>query len=71
MDRLQIIERLISIKNNSYRQPQTETANNPYLVKAMLLEGGINQLILEIQNSILAEQHHSDNNWFSGHKNVG
>ncbi|PKM78629.1 MAG: hypothetical protein CVU90_01115 [Firmicutes bacterium HGW-Firmicutes-15] len=60
MDNMHILDRLISIKNNAQARALVELKENPeynqYIVKADNLESGINQLIIEIQNIILAEQ---------------
>ncbi|PKM76450.1 MAG: hypothetical protein CVU90_12300 [Firmicutes bacterium HGW-Firmicutes-15] len=62
MDTIQILERLVSIKSNAKeraRQEQTEHPGTNQEMKAFILEKGIEQLIIEIQNSILAECHTS------------
>jgi hypothetical protein len=60
MDNMQILDRLISIKNNAQARAFVEVRKKPecnqYVVKADNLESGIKQLIFEIQNIILAEQ---------------
>lgn len=60
MDYMQILDRLVSIKNNAQERAFVEMRNKPecnqYVVKADNLENGIIQLIFEIQNIILAEQ---------------
>jgi len=58
VDTIQILERLVSIKSNA--QERARKQSNEYLgaqheMKASILENGIEQLIIEIQNSILAE----------------
>ena len=60
MDYMQILDRLVSIKNNAQARAFVEMRKKPdcnqYIVKADNLESGIIQLIFEIQNIILAEQ---------------
>jgi hypothetical protein len=57
---MQILDRLVSIKSNAYQRTSANLKENPgcnqYITKASTLESGINQLIMEIQNYILAEQ---------------
>ncbi|MEA4924734.1 MAG: hypothetical protein VB084_05415 [Syntrophomonadaceae bacterium] len=58
MDKIEILERLISIKNNANERASHEARGNPILhqeIKAFILQCGIEQLIIEIQNTILAE----------------
>jgi len=56
MDNMQILDRLVSIKNNAQARAFTEVKENPecnqYIVKADNFENGIKQLILEIQNIV-------------------
>lgn len=60
MDNMQILDRLVSIKSNAYQRASMNLKEhpgcNPYITQATTLESGINQLIIEIQNYILAEQ---------------
>lgn len=60
MDYMQILDRLVSIKNNAHRRAFINLMENPggnqYHTKADTLESGINGLIMEIQNTMLAEQ---------------
>jgi len=60
MDNMQILDRLISIKNNAQARAFVELRKKPesnqYVIKADNLESGIKQLIFEIQNIIIAEQ---------------
>jgi len=57
---MQILDRLVSIKNNAQKRAFVEMREKPecnqYVVKADNLESGIIQLIFEIQNIILAEK---------------
>lgn len=58
MDKMEILERLISIKNNASERARQESNANPVLyleIKAFILQNGIEQLIMEIQNDYLAE----------------
>ncbi len=58
MDTIQILERLVSIKNNAQERARKESKEQPGPkpeMKAFILENGIEQLIIEIQNCILAE----------------
>jgi len=62
MDKIETLERLISIKNNANARASQESKGNPLLhheILAFILQNGIEQLIVEIQNTILAE-HQSD-----------
>lgn len=60
MNYMQILDRLVSIKSNAYQRAFVNSLENPgcnqYHTKADTLESGINGLIMEIQNSLLAEQ---------------
>jgi len=60
LDNMQILDRLVSIKSNAHQRASSNLKENPgcnqYITKAATLESGINQLIMEIQNFILAEQ---------------
>ena len=60
MDYMQILDRLVSIKSNAHRRAFVNSIENPgcnqYHTKADTLESGINGLIMEIQNTMLAEQ---------------
>jgi len=57
---MQILDRLVSIKSNACQRASSNLKEDPgcnqYITKAATLESGINQLIMEIQNFILAEQ---------------
>jgi len=58
MDKIEMLERLISIKNNAAERSKHESKGNPLLhheIKAYVLQNGIEQLIIEIQNTVLAE----------------
>jgi hypothetical protein len=58
MDKIEMLERLISIRNNASERAALEARGNPILqqeIKAFILQSGIEQLIIEIQNTILAE----------------
>jgi hypothetical protein len=56
---MDILSRLVSIKSNAYGRAYAEIHENQssifYKVIASNLESGINQLIMEIQNSLLAD----------------
>jgi hypothetical protein len=60
LDNMQILDRLVSIKSNAYQRASVNLKEHPgcnqFITKAATLENGINQLIIEIQNCILAEQ---------------
>jgi len=60
MDKMQILDRLVSIRSNAYLRASEYLNENPgcnqHVIKAATLESGINQLIMEIQNHLLAEQ---------------
>ncbi len=60
MDSMQILDRLVSIRSNAYQRASMNLKEHPgcnqYITQAATLESGINQLIIEIQNYILAEQ---------------
>lgn len=56
MDTINILERLVSIKSNAQERANRELTLKQDM-KAYILENGIEQLIVEIQNSILAEYH--------------
>jgi hypothetical protein len=58
VDKIEMLERLISIKNNATERAELESKGNPLLhheIKAYILQNGIEQLIIEIQNTVLAE----------------
>ncbi|MEN6462968.1 MAG: hypothetical protein ABFC94_16575 [Syntrophomonas sp.] len=59
MNRMDILSRLVSIKSNAYGRAYAEIHESPssyfYKIIAINLESGINQLIMEIQNSLLAD----------------
>jgi len=60
MNYMQILDRLVSIKSNAHQRAFVNLIENPncnqYHTKADTLESGINGLIMEIQNRMLAEQ---------------
>jgi len=60
MNYMQILDRLVSIKSNADQRAFLNLMENPacnqYHTKAVTLESGINGLIMEIQNAMLAEQ---------------
>lgn len=60
MNNMQILDRLVSIKSNADQRASTNLTENPacnhYHIKADTLESGINGLIMEIQNAMLAAQ---------------
>jgi hypothetical protein len=60
MNYMQILDRLVSIKSNAHQRAFINLMENPgcneYHTKADTLESGINGLIMEIQNMMLAEQ---------------
>jgi hypothetical protein len=59
MDYMQILDRLVSIKSNAHQRAFAISLERPglnkYQSKADTLESGINGLIMEIQNAILAD----------------
>ncbi len=60
MDKIEMLERLISIRNNANARASQESKGNPILqqeIRAFILQNGIEQLIIEIQNTVLAEYH--------------
>ena len=60
MNYMQILDRLVSIKSNAQQRAFLNLLENPacnqYRTQADTLESGINVLIMEIQNTMLAEQ---------------
>jgi|GEM_PF-2472908 len=60
MNYMQILDRLVSIKSNAQQRAFLTSMENPgcnqYHTQADTLESGINGLIMEIQNTMLAEQ---------------
>ncbi len=60
MNYMQILDRLVSIKSNAQQRAFLNLLENPgcnqYHTQADTLESGINVLIMEIQNTMLAEQ---------------
>ena len=60
MNYMQILDRLVSIKSNAQQRAFLNLLENPgcnqYHTQADALESGINGLIMEIQNTMLAEQ---------------
>ncbi|MEA4926124.1 MAG: hypothetical protein VB084_12545 [Syntrophomonadaceae bacterium] len=58
MNYMQILDRLVSIKSNAHQRAFAISMENPgsnrYQSQADTLESGINGLIMEIQNAILA-----------------
>ncbi|MGI5920636.1 MAG: hypothetical protein ACOX6I_02765 [Syntrophomonadaceae bacterium] len=65
MNKMDILSRLVSIKSNANGKAYTGARSNRsidcYKIKASSLESGINQLIMELQNAILADFRVSDN----------
>ena len=60
MDTIILLERLVSIKNNAQERANRESMENPLRkneMKAFMLQNGIEQLIMEVQNTMLAEYH--------------
>jgi len=58
MDTIILLERLVSIKNNAQERASRESMGDPIRqceMKAFMLQYGIEQLIMEIQNTMLAE----------------
>lgn len=58
MDTNEVLKRLVSIKGNAQARAGREMVKHfedQYAIKAFLLERGIEQLIMEIQTSFLAE----------------
>lgn len=59
MNQIKMLDRLVSLRNNALNRSDDRYREmndlERYSVKAMLLEQGINQLIMEIQTNILAE----------------
>ncbi len=58
VDRIKMLERLVSIKSNAQGRASQESMEHPgsqYKMKAFILEKGIEQLIIEIQNTLLEE----------------
>ena len=58
LDKMTMLERLISIRINADERASLNGnyRHNSYITKAELLENGIIQLIIEIQNSIIVEK---------------
>lgn len=60
MDVMEMLDRLISIKNNALARANRESKGNPVLrqeIKAYILQNGIEQLILELQNILIVENY--------------
>jgi len=58
MDKIKMLERLVSIKSNAQERASQESKGNPVLqqeMRAFFLQNGIEQLIMEIQNTIFTE----------------
>lgn len=59
MDKIEILERLISIKNNADERSHLEARINPCqheeVIRAYILQQGIEELIISIQNTCLEE----------------
>ncbi len=58
MDNMEMLDRLISIKNNALARASRESKGNPVLrqeIKAYILQNGIEQLIIEVQNTLIVE----------------
>jgi|GEM_PF-1686756 len=65
VDKNVILERLVSIRNNAKERACQESKVHPERqneIKAFILENGIEMLIMEIQNTILAEYRMPQNN---------
>lgn len=59
MDEFYILKRLVSIKGNALARASYELAEHPgceHEMKAFILENGIQQLIIEIQNAVMADR---------------
>ncbi len=55
MNNIDIVERLISIKNNALERSRQEAKGNPFLqteIREYILRNGIEQLVMEIQNGM-------------------
>jgi len=64
MDKMEILERLVSLKSNALGRASNESQEDigrKFKIKAFILEQGIEQLIMEIQNGILVESKTSQN----------
>lgn len=65
MNQMQILDRLVSIRNNALNRSEDRYGEMTDLdrcrIKAMLLEQGINQLIMEIQNMMLRKYQLEEN----------
>ena len=60
MDKMEMLDRLISIRNNALARATRESNGNPVLrqeIKADILQNGIELLIIEIQNILIAENY--------------
>jgi hypothetical protein len=58
IEAIHVLERLVSIKSNAQARAMLEAKKRDgyqHEMKAFILENGIEQLIIEIQNSILAD----------------
>lgn len=58
MDKIAILERLISLKNNADARAHLESRRNPLQhedIRAYILQRGIEELIISIQNTCLEE----------------
>jgi len=58
VDVMEMLDRLISIKNNALARADRESKVNPVLrqeIKAYILQNGIEQLIMELQNILIVE----------------
>lgn len=58
MDKIDILERLISIKNNADERAHLEATRNPQQhedIRAYILHRGIEELIISIQNTCMEE----------------
>lgn len=58
MNNIDIVERLISIKNNALERSRREAQGNPFLqteIREYILRNGIEQLVMEIQNSLYVQ----------------
>jgi hypothetical protein len=58
MDKIEMLGRLVSIKNNALERARQESQGNPYReleIKAYILQHGIEQLMIEIQNTMSSD----------------
>jgi len=58
MDKITLLERLVSIKSNAIQRADLESQGDPIReisMRAYMLQCGIEQLIIEIQNVLITE----------------